>query len=104
MGNFQKIYLFAILASIFLIIASFVAYFVIVTSSSNRTSDRASVMQCKCKNVNNFDEIRPRIVNGTEVLTNHLPFVVSLFIKKVTNDSGHLSTLFGTWCTGSSEF
>ena len=99
MGSFPKFYLYAILASVFLITALVIAYSVIVTS----TSDRDSVLQCKCKNVNNFDEIRPRIVNGTEVLNNDLPFVVSLFIKK-TNDTGKPSIVFSNFCTGSSEF
>ena len=115
MGSFPRFYLFAILAGVFLITALVIAYSIIVTSTSdrnsvgnsNRTSDTDSNRTfdlCKCKNINNFDEIRPRIVNGTEVLKNDLPFVVSFFIKKATNDTGKSSILFLSLCTGSSEF
>ena len=96
MGNSQKIYLFAILASVFLIIALIIVYSVIVRSTLGRNSDL-----CKCKNIKNFDEIRPRIVNGTEVLNNDLPFAASLFIK--VNATGNSSTISENVCTVSSE-
>ena len=96
MASFQKIYLFA---NVYLIIVLVIIYSVIVAPASDSNSDL-----CKCKNVNSFNQIRPRIVNGTEVLNNDLPFVASLFAKKITYDTGTWRTSFISFCTGSSEF
>ena len=96
MGSFQKIYLFA---NVYLIIALVIIYSVIVAPASDSNSDL-----CKCKNVKNFNEIRPRIVNGTEVLNNDLPFVASLFKKTIIYNTGIWRTSYFSFCTGSSEF